>query len=524
VTVRPDGISWQPQIEYAGAILFVSGPGDWGLERTYASGVEITLTLNDPHDEPLPDGQYIYELRFQPALSEAAQGALLAAADTEMREQVVAALRQAGELPAAALALNGTFRVSGGALVLGAEPESSFGASEPAVDAPNDQIQAPLDVVHNDDVIITGSLCVGFDCLTNGSESFGYDTLRLKENNLRIHFNDTSNTGSFPTNDWRILINDTANGGANYYSVQDVNSSRRIFTLEAGAPANSLYVEDYGRVGFGTAAPVEDLHIAVGDTPTVRLDQDGSAGWAKQVWDVAGNESNFFIRDATNGSKLPFRIQPGAPSSSLNLKSDGNVGIGTWSPAYPLELETTGEDAVFAAQRTDGATAQIAAGVDAVQMGSVTDHAVEFTVNGAALMRLDTSGNLTIEGALTEASDAQLKENWGPVDGEAILTSIGELPISTWNYKADDDALRHMGPTAQDFHRSFGLGADERHIAPLDANGVALVGVQELYRLTLAQQAQIEQLQADNQALQERLDALDLLLQDLLAAQGGENE
>ena len=73
----------------------------------------------------------------------------------------------------------------------------------------------------------------------------------------------------------------------------------------------------YGRVGLGTSVPYVELHIVDGDTPTVRLDQDGSAGWTAQRWDVAGNETNFFIRDATNGSRLPFRIFPGAPSNSL---------------------------------------------------------------------------------------------------------------------------------------------------------------------------------------------------------------
>jgi len=36
---------------------------------------------------------------------------------------------------------------------------------------------------------IHNSLCVGFDCAN--SESYGSDTIRLKENNLRIHFDDS---------------------------------------------------------------------------------------------------------------------------------------------------------------------------------------------------------------------------------------------------------------------------------------------------------------------------------------------
>jgi len=193
------------------------------------------------------------------------------------------------------------------------------------------------DVVHLDDVIIDGSECVGNDCV-NG-ESFGFDTIRLKENNLRINFYDTSSIQNYPANDWRILINDSIDGGASYFSVEDSTEGTRPFTVEAGAPNNALYVDDYGRVGIGTAIPAVELHSVDSDTPTLRLQQDGTGGWTPQAWDVAGNESNFFIRDVTNASRLPFRIQPGAPTSSLCIKNQGNVGIGTWEPVEKLHVE-----------------------------------------------------------------------------------------------------------------------------------------------------------------------------------------
>ncbi|MBU0943095.1 MAG: tail fiber domain-containing protein [Proteobacteria bacterium] len=217
--------------------------------------------------------------------------------------------------------------------------DTLFSVGRYAVNSVMDFLVAPAaaDVVHLDDVIIDGSACVGFDCV-NG-ESFGFDTLRLKENNLRVHFDDTSSTSSFPSNDWRIVINDTSNGGASYFAVEDSTAGRVPFRIEANAPANSLYVEDYGRIGLGTSTPLVELHIADGDTPTVRLDQDGTSGWPSQKWDVAGNESNFFIRDVTNGSLLPFRIKPGAPSNTLYLQGDGNVGIGTASPTQKLHVE-----------------------------------------------------------------------------------------------------------------------------------------------------------------------------------------
>ncbi len=197
-------------------------------------------------------------------------------------------------------------------------------------------VPATADQVINDDLIVDGSVCAGFDCV-NG-ESFGFDTLRLKENNLRIRFFDTSSSASFPTRDWQITINDTSNGGQEKFSIDDIDGGRTPFTIEANAPSHSLYVDDGGRIGLGTSTPVAEVHIKDGDTPTLRLEQDGSSGFTAQTWDVAGNETNYFIRDASNGSKLPFRIRPAAPTSSIDIAANGDVGMGTSSPSRQLHI------------------------------------------------------------------------------------------------------------------------------------------------------------------------------------------
>lgn len=192
------------------------------------------------------------------------------------------------------------------------------------------------DQVFLDDLIVDGSACVGQDC-ANG-ENFGFDTVRLKENNLRLHFDDTSSTGSFPSNDWRIVANDSSNGGDSYLAIEDSTAGRIPFRITAGAPANSLFVSSAGRIGFGTATPSVQMHQKNGNTPTLRLEQDGSNGFASQTWDVAGNEAGFFVRDASNGSTLPFRIKPGSPGSSVHIFPTG-VSINKSSDAQaPLDV------------------------------------------------------------------------------------------------------------------------------------------------------------------------------------------
>jgi hypothetical protein len=60
-----------------------------------------------------------------------------------------------------------------------------------------------------------------------------------------------------------------------------------------------------------------------------------------------------------------------------------------------------------------------------------------------------------------------------------VLEKVAALPISRWNFKGDT-ATPHVGPMAQDFHAAFRLGTDERHIATVDADGVALAAIQGL--------------------------------------------
>jgi hypothetical protein len=199
------------------------------------------------------------------------------------------------------------------------------------------------DIVQPDDVIIQGSVCVGLDCVNN--ESFSFDTIRLKENNTRISFNDTSTSAGFPTNDWTIRANSSASGGASFLAFVDRGASENgdevgtiVFEVDAGAAANSIKVDSTGRVGLRTATPVLDVHANTSNTPAIRMEQNSGGGFTAQTWDIAGNEANFFVRDVTGGSRLPFRIRPGAPTSSIDINNVGNVGIGTASPNQKLHL------------------------------------------------------------------------------------------------------------------------------------------------------------------------------------------
>ena len=337
-------IEWQMKTTgHDKVVLTVVDKYGEAVRREFASGKNPSLRLADLGGAP-EDGQYTYELRVEPRISEGLKKQLEAARANGDDATIRRIMKEAGL--GSATTQSGVITIRNGAIV---SPEAKEGTSKDSASAANandrfggvetearpGQVAVEAQVIA-DDLIVQGSECVGIDC--TATESFGFDTFRLKENNLRIHFEDTSSSAGFPANDWRLIANESASGGQNAFFLEDSTAARNLVAVEAGAPANSIYVDSTGKIGFQQSTPVLDLHITTGNTPGHRLEQTNAGGFTAQTWDIAGNEANFFIRDVTGGSKLPFRIRPGAPTSTIDVSAAGNVGIGTASPTTKLDV------------------------------------------------------------------------------------------------------------------------------------------------------------------------------------------
>ncbi len=127
------------------------------------------------------------------------------------------------------------------------------------------------------------------------------------------------------------------------------------------------------------------------------------------------------------------------------------------------------------------------------------------------------------DGSWSSFSSRDVKDNFTPVDGQQVLASLANVPITTWNYKAQDASIRHMGPMAQDLSAAFGLGEDNLHINTLDADGVALAGIQGLYQLSQEQASRIQALEDENASLKQGLDSLETRVTALEGANGTSN-
>ena len=370
VTASGGSVKFDVSVPYSQLTLTISAPDGQVFRKDYKSSPG-EFSLIDSKGERLPDGQYTYELRVTPPVSSEVKATLASARAKGNDEDVSRELVKKGVLSSKPIVQSGSITIINGSAVGAGASEGTSRRVASAVGQPrvfrstsgvamsgsrpnpaaamsgfrrhHPVLNPFFDFVIADDLIVQGSICAGLDCVDG--ENFGFDTIRVKENNTRIQFDDTSSSAGFPTNNWQIRANSSASGGESFLGFVDQGAAGNsetgtiVFQVDAGAPANSLRVSSTGRIGIRTATPVLDIHANTNNTPAIRLEQNNTGGFTAQTWDIAGNEANFFVRDVTGGSRLPFRIRPGAPTSSVDISASGNVGIGTAAPASLLHVE-----------------------------------------------------------------------------------------------------------------------------------------------------------------------------------------
>jgi hypothetical protein len=108
-----------------------------------------------------------------------------------------------------------------------------------------------------------------------------------------------------------------------------------------------------------------------------------------------------------------------------------------------------------------------------------------------------------------------VKTHFEPISARDILAKVAALPITRWNF-TNDLRTAHMGPVAQDFKAAFDLGSDDKTIATVDADGVALAAIQGLNQKLNEKDAEIQSLKQQNDSLAERLNELEAAVKSLV--------
>jgi hypothetical protein len=316
--------------------------------------------------------------------------------------------------------------------------------------------------------------------------------------------------------DDRLDINDTSGNGVTtlrmYDSLTpsewDIYNNNGLFQIYNFTPGTGedVVINNSG-VGIGTLSPDGNLDIS-DSVPVLNIQTDDQA----ERWQLYINPytDEFRIRDRVNFAHV-VALTRGAPSDSIFVGSNGNVGIGTDLPATDLEVLDSGS--VFTAMRlTNGVSSWAFSNTD---VGDFTVNLIgsggqEFTVgprNNAAGPTMVVQGSVQATSFLS-ASSRELKTDFATLDGKEVLANLAALPVTSWRYKTEDEDTRHFGPVAEDFQAAFQLG-DGETISDVDANGVTMSAVQGLYAMLLEKEAEIEALKHANAALDARLASLE---------------
>jgi hypothetical protein len=136
---------------------------------------------------------------------------------------------------------------------------------------------------------------------------------------------------------------------------------------------------------------------------------------------------------------------------------------------------------------------------DSTHPGTIRINCDDREVNGAPGDAIIVAGTLGFDngngaylsagGDWMSSSSRSVKENFRPLDGNEILDKLSRVPIERWDYVGTNE--HHIGPMAEDFVAAFDVGSslddgtrDNKHLSARDVAGVALIGVQELSRIT----------------------------------------
>jgi hypothetical protein len=322
---------------------------------------------------------------------------------------------------------------------------------------------------------------------------------------------------------------------------QEPKPPLRNVTAQTTVLADDLVVQGQACIGASClSTDVNGAALRIKETNNYQIKFDAlncCVPW-EQPWILQANEAgvngDFLIR--TPGT-IPVRIMPNAPDNSFVIYPNGNIGLGTLTPAAQLHVRGTDtgfRNRIFVENasatttpremleiRNNGGSVFILKDTSVAQRWAVGTNGSSLVndnqANAGLELTLGPTGNLTISGTLTQNSDRTTKHDIVPVKADEILGKVLSLPIATWVRNGDE--AKHLGPMAQDFSAAFGLGEDERHIATLDMAGVSLASVQALNsRMTTAlteKDTEIETLRRENSDLAQRLAVLEQLVSGL---------
>jgi len=305
------------------------------------------------------------------------------------------------------------------------------------------------------------------------------------------------------------------NGNARWLDITVTNSG----TTQTLSPRVQVLADPYAQF----AASANIAANSTNATSAISASSLNSGIWNASVFTNNGNTYLIFsangsaVMGLTTNSVTVIAQQLGFANNGGSINGDGNDGLvvnNNLTVVHNLTIGPTNENpgTIYNDGQGNVCVSGLSSTTGAVNVNDTMNVKGSINItNGSGNLAINvTSGNFFDNGAVTAveyytSSDRNLKENFTSIDSQTVLDRVANLPISQWSFKQEANT-RHIGPMAQDFYAAFNVGKDDKHIATVDEDGVALAAIQGLNEKLKAEGAQKN---AQIKALEKRLSDLE---------------
>ena len=241
------------------------------------------------------------------------------------------------------------------------------------------------------------------------------------------------------------LVNITHNNGLTTFEGKNGTGDGQFRFIGGGTTNEFIRIDSSGRVGLGTSAPDQTLHVR-GAGAAIRV--DNSDVGANIYGDILSESGALAIRSrggASTHGKIDLRTWDGTTDASrLFIDNDGKVGIGTTSPGQILDVNNNDNPAILLNNSsTDDSTSRssrlafnvggtFGAGMRASVpiSGTAANADLQFGAGGDvtfSLVKILSSGKFIVKGVGTEAFSV----DGGAPNNSLIVDSTGKAGLGT---------------------------------------------------------------------------------------------
>jgi len=300
------------------------------------------------------------------------------------------------------------------------------------------------------------------DELTIRGAQFNTTTVSIGDNSDRLRLG-YLHSGGLTSSTAAGQIGTTSSSQLDLAAPSNAASTMRFFTnASSGAPTERMRIDSSGNVGIGTSSPSNLLHLTASN-PTIYIETSG--GGATDAAYIQKFSNDLYIYNKESAGKLFLGTNN---ATKATIDASGNVGIGTDSPSYPLDVagNARANALVF---RADGSAPSGDASVFRPAAG-----AFAIATNSTEKVRVVSNGNVGIG---TSSPSRQLHLNNSSDHGiMAITGGTSSLAGVVFGDTADDDVSAIIHNNSGNY-LYFNTSSTER--MRVDSSGNLLVGTTE---------------------------------------------